>query len=243
MKPRILYFDIETSLMEIYSFYIGNKVSIQPSQIKTQSKIICIAYKWSDEKKVHILSWDNKQDDSKMLKEFNEIAREADFLCAHNGRNFDVREIRAAIALRGLASSWCETPVIDTLSDCRRMFRFKSNRLDAIARSLNLGHKDAMCLQDWIDVNNKCPIALKKMLKYCKKDVTLLEKVHKRLDQYIAPSQQRLMKSGKALPLQCSCGSRNYIKYGTYTYKGVKLQKYLCKDCYKVSMPDKESKL
>lgn len=241
-KPRILYFDIETSLMEVYSFYIGQKVSISPSQIKTPSKIICIAYKWSDENKTHILKWDKNQDDSKMLSKFNKIAKEADFLCGHNGQNFDVKEIRGAIALRGLAETWCETPVIDTLADCRRMFRFKSNRLDAIARSLGIGHKDPMSLQDWIDVNNGSQKALNKMLKYCKKDVILLEKVHKRLDEYVTPNAKRLMKSSKCLGKCTECESKNLIKYGTYTYGGNKLQKYLCKDCHKVNMPEKTTR-
>lgn len=241
-KPRILYFDIETSLMEVYTFYIGNKVSISPGQIKTNSKIICIAYKWSDEKDVKVLKWDKNQDDSKMLERFNKIAKEADFLCAHNGQGFDVKEIRGAIALRGLATSWCETPVIDTLTDCRRMFRFKSNRLDAIARSLGIGHKDPMVLQDWIDVNNGSRKALQKMLKYCKKDVILLEKVHKRLEEYVVPQGKNLMKSSKTLGSCTECKSPNLVKYGTYTYGGNKLQKYLCKDCSKVNMPEKTIK-
>lgn len=244
-EPRILYLDIETSLMEAYTFYIGNKESIQPNQIKKQSKIICIAYKWSDQKQVNILSWDKNQDDSKMLKEFNEIAEEADFLCAHNGMGFDIKEIRGAIALRGLADSWCETPVIDTLQDYRRMFRFKSNRLNAIAQTLGLGQKDPMCMQDWIDVNNKCPKALKKMLKYCKKDVILLEKVHQRLEDYVVPTAKRRMKSGDYRPFMCDCGCRRFVKYGTYSYKkkgerdSTIYQKYMCKECNKVIMPEK----
>lgn len=242
MKPRILYFDIETSLMEVYTHYIGQKVSIQPNQIKTPSKIICIAYKWSDEKHPKVLKWDSKQDDSKMLIKFNKIAKEADFLCAHNGQGFDVKEIRGAIALRGLADSWCETPVIDTLTDCRRMFRFKSNRLNAIAQSLGLGAKDPMCMQDWIDVNNGSKSALYKMLKYCKKDVILLEKVHKRLENYIVPTSKRLMSKSSNLNKCSECKSNNIVKYGTYTYGGNKLQKYLCKDCYKVNMPEKTIK-
>ena len=244
MKPKILYFDIETSLMEIYSFYIGQKVSVQPSQIKTHSKIICIAYKWSDKNKVEILSWDKNQDDTKMLIKFNKIAKEADFLCGHNGKNFDVKELRAAMALRGVKDVWCETPVLDTLTDCRRAFRFKSNKLDAIAKSLGLGHKDPMGLQDWIDVNNKCPKALKKMLKYCKKDVILLEKVHKRLNRYISPSNMSLMRGSVNHNINCcNCGSDTLVKYGTYTYGGAKLQKYLCKFCHKVNMPDRDKKV
>jgi hypothetical protein len=241
---RTLFFDIETSLLEVYTFYIGNKVSIAPSQIKTHSKVICIAYKWSDEKQVHCLNWDAKtQDDSAMLAEFNEIARNADALCAHNGAGFDVKELRAAIALRGLATSWCETPVIDTLRDYRRVFRFKSNRLNAIAQHLGLGHKDEMGLSDWVGVSNSCPKALAKMIKYCKKDVTLLEAVYKRLEKYVPQTEavRRLAHTTKSEVLVCpSCGGNHIIKYGRYMYKKQDFQKYMCKSCYKVIMPEKE---
>lgn len=245
---RVLYFDIETSLMQVYTHYIGNKVSIQPSQIKEHSKIICICYKWSDEKTVHSLHWNKKtQDDSKMLAEFNKIAAEADALCGHNGRGFDVKEIRGAIALRGLADSWCETPCLDTLMDYRRMFRFKSNRLNAIAQHLGLGHKDPMGMQDWIDVSNNSAKALDKMIKYCKKDVKLLEAVHKRLEKYVTPTatETKMRRMGKsAFNGKCpECGGTHFVKYGTYTYKKQDFQKYLCKSCHKVIMPEKEGRI
>jgi predicted PolB exonuclease-like 3'-5' exonuclease len=244
---RVLYFDIETSLMQVYTFYIGNKVSIQPNQIKEQSKIICICYKWSDENKVHELRWDPKtQDDSKMLAKFNKIAAKADALCGHNGRGFDVKEIRGAIALRGLAEAWCETYCIDTLGDYRKMFRFKSNRLNAIAQHLGLGHKDPMGMQDWINVSNNDPKALDKMVKYCKKDVKLLEKVHKRLAKYVTPTmtESKLLRLKKTANIKCKtdgCDSKSFIKYGTYTYKKQNYQRYLCKKCSIVNMPEKDN--
>lgn len=244
-KPRILYFDIETSPMLVWTHYIGHKVSINPQQIWEDKRIICIAYQWSDENKTHILKWNTKtNDDRKMLKDFNKIAKQADLLLGHNGQNFDVKEIRTAIALRGLAESWCETPCLDTLKDCRRSFRFPSNRLDAIARSLGLGHKDSMCFQDWIDVTLGDEKALKKMLKYCKKDVKLLIEVHKRLDYYVPPTMKdvglRRLKDREGFPKSClECEGTEFIKYGRYKYLGQEYQKYLCKSCYKVSMPAK----
>lgn len=238
---RTLYFDIETSPMLVWTHYIGYKVVINPVQIARDTRIICIAYKWSDERKTHCLSWDPKtQDDSKMLAKFNKIAAKADFLCGHNGQDFDVKEIRTAIALRGLANEWCETPVLDTLKDYRKSFRFKSNRLNAVAHSLGLGQKDPMDFTDWIKTANKCPKALAKMIKYCKKDVTLLEKVHKRLDKYTVHDNKKSLKRD-IIPHSCiRCKSKNLIKGGIYRYKEQRYQKYLCKDCFKVNMPEKE---
>lgn len=245
-SPRILYFDIETSLMTVYTHYIGNKVSISYKQIAKPSSIICIAYKWAGDKKVSLLTWDKRKDDRKMLEEFNKIASKADFICGHNAQGFDVKEIRGAIALRGLATAWCETPVIDTLTDCRRAFRFKSNRLDAIARSLGLSRKDPMGMEDWIDLelpvtNRKYKQALNKMTSYNKQDVIVLEDVHKRLDKYTIPTNSRVNLAKQNHGVKCSdCSSLDTIKYGRYTYNKQAYQKYLCKTCSKVLMPERQ---
>lgn len=238
-EPKILVFDIEKMYAKAAVWSTG-KQYVGHNQLLDNSRIICICYKWLGEKKVHSLEWNLKTgNDVPMLKKFNKIAAKADFLLGHNGENFDAKELRTAIACRGLADAWCETPVIDTLKDYRRMFRFDSNRLDALGKKFIGSGKDNMCLQDWIDIDNGCPKAMKKMVKYCKKDVQLLEEVYLKLKPYVVPQNKHMMKSSDRLPHQCSCGSKNYIKYGTYTYKGVCLQKWLCKDCYKVSMPGK----
>lgn len=239
-KPKILAFDIETSPMLVWTHYIGRKVSINPQQIEKDSHIICIGYSWVGSSKIDCIEWDENQDDSKMLIDFNDIAKDADLLLGHNGRNFDVKEIRTHIALRGLADAWCETPCLDTLKDYRRYFRMKSNRLDAIARSLGLGHKDSMCFQDWIDVVKGDDKALQKMVKYCKKDVKLLKDVYKRLDPYIPPSNMSMIEhiDPKYKPEVCyNCGGKDIIKQGIYSYKNIKYQKYLCKSCFKILKP------
>ncbi len=239
-NKRILDFDIETSLMKVYTHYIGNKVSIQPCQIAEESRIICISYKWSDEKKVKNLTWDKNHDDSDMLLEFNEIASKADVVCGHNAMNFDVKEIRSAIALRGLATAWCETPCFDTLREFRRVFRFKSNRLDAIAAQLGVGRKNPMSMQDWIDVSNDKRGALKKMVTYCDQDVKVLCKVRERLTPYVPPTARIANILNAEIrnifpPCKECKGFTRMIKYGFYPYKGQRRQKYMCLSCYKVT--------
>jgi uncharacterized protein YprB with RNaseH-like and TPR domain len=251
-KPiKILYFDIETTPMSVWTHYIGRKVSVNPCQIEKRSKIICICYKYSDEKKVHSLRWNAKnQCDIAMLKKFNKIAAKADLLLGHNGQNFDVKEIRTAMALRDIKEAWCETPCLDTLKDFRRVFRFKSNRLDAIAQELGLGHKDPMVFQDWINTVKGSKKALEKMVKYCKKDVILLEKIHKRLDYHVPPTikennLKKLKQSTILTKVGCkteNCNSKEFIKYGTYKYRGEVHQRYLCKSCYVVNMPTKDNR-
>jgi len=239
----ILIADIETSLMTVYTHYIGNKVSISHKQIKEHSKIISISWKWFKGKGVDALHWkESNHDDTQMLKEFNKVARGADAIVAHNGANFDIKELRGAIAIRGLADSWCETPCIDTLSDYRRMFRFKSNRLDAIAAHIGVARKSPMEMQDWIDVENNVPGALAKMIKYNKQDVVVLEQVYEWLEPYVVPTARtRALKcrNVKLIHPKCDeCGSTHVVKYGLYYTTG--FQKYLCKSCNHILVPDKD---
>lgn len=244
---KILYFDIETSLMEVYTFYTGSKVNIQHQQIKEYSKVITICYSWGHENKVHSLEWDMKKKcDAKLLSDFNKIANEADVIIGHNGDKFDIATLRARIAVLGLESPWCETCSFDTLKDYRRVFRFPSNKLDAIARMLGEGQKNPMSLQDWIDIQNGSDVALKKMVKYCKEDVRLLKRIHRRLDKYVTPTEgnrKRRQMASTAVSECPECGGHHIIKYGHYTYKGQCKQKYMCKDCYKVIMPKDQAGL
>src|SRR6188768_903281 len=86
----LLFFDIETSLLEVYSHYIGSKVSIYHNQIKQDKRVICISYKESGWKRPKTLQWDNG-DDREMLREFQELASKYPVLIGQNGDEFDIK--------------------------------------------------------------------------------------------------------------------------------------------------------
>jgi len=249
-KPKILYFDIETSPILAYTWSTGRDITINPSQVKEHKKVICISYNWSNEsiKKVGRLTWNKKtQCDKKMLSDFNKIANKADLILGHNGKNFDVKELRTAMALRGLKEAWCETPCLDTLQDYRRAFRMPSNRLDALGRQLGLGKKNPTDFQLWIDVVNGDLKALERMGKYCDQDVRLLRQVHERLAAYVPQTQAVLNLKNtdfSGRPRSCKgCENKDvrlWVKFGRYKYKGQDYQKYICKICDTVCMPDKD---
>ena len=93
-KRKRLYFDIETSPNVGLFWSAGYKQNIDYSNIIKERAIICICYKWEDEKETYALTWDSKQDDKKMLIEFIKIANQADELIGHNGDKFDLAWIR-----------------------------------------------------------------------------------------------------------------------------------------------------
>ena len=93
-KRKRLYFDLECSPNIGLFWSAGYKQKIDYSNIIKERAIICICYKWEDEKQVHSLSWDKNQSDKKLLQEFIKVANEADELVGHNGDKFDLPWIR-----------------------------------------------------------------------------------------------------------------------------------------------------
>ena len=86
---RRLFVDIETSPNICFTWRTGRKITLQPESILTERAIICICYKWGDQKTIHALKWNNG-DDTELLKEFAEVAGRADEIVGHNLDRFDM---------------------------------------------------------------------------------------------------------------------------------------------------------
>ncbi len=81
--PKILIYDIETSLVEATLWWTG-KQYVGHNQLRTEPKIITIAYKWAGEDTVTVLNWDKKQSDKKLMKDFLEVYNQADMVIGQN---------------------------------------------------------------------------------------------------------------------------------------------------------------
>lgn len=233
-EPKILLFDIETSPVLAWTFNIGHKVSIGHHQIQKGQRfdIICICYKWANEKKIHSLDWGiNKQDSSKMLQDFSKIAEEADLVIGHNVDKFDIRQVNTQRLLHNQAPiSWPTSE--DTLKQFRKYFYLPSYKLDYISTLLTGSGKDRMEFRDWIDiVEDKDPKALAKMIKYCKKDVQKLNEVWKYAAKYMEPRTHAGIISGVGIHSCPRCAGEDCVRYGYKTLKGGKYQVYQCKSC------------
>ena len=137
---RRLFFDIETSPNIGLFWQAGYKKNIDYSNIIQERAIICICYKWEDEKEVHALTWDSRQNDKKMLQDFIKVANQAVELVGHNGDKFDLAWIRTRCVFHRI-DMFPKYLTIDTLKVARAKFRFNSNKLDYIAEYLGLGNK------------------------------------------------------------------------------------------------------
>lgn len=233
-KRRRLFFDIETSPNIGLFWEAGYKKNITTDNIIRERAIICICYKWEDEKEVYALQWDAKQNDKKMLEQFIAVANTANELVGHNGDKFDLAWIRTRCLFHGI-DMFPTYQTIDTLKVARSKFRFQSNRLNYIAEFLGLGGKIKTEFNLWKDILlNKDKVAMEKMIKYCKKDVSLLEEVYKLLGNHIAPKTHYGVVFGYDRGTCPECGSDDLIKNNrVVTATGLTRIQYKCKTCNK----------
>ena len=231
---RRLFFDIETSPNIGLFWQAGYKKNIDHSNIIQERAIICICYKWEDEKQVHSLQWDARQNDKKMLLEFIQVANQAVELVGHNGDKFDLAWIRTRCVFHRI-DMFPKYSTIDTLKVARSKFRFNSNKLDYIAEYLGLGNKIKTEYGLWKDILlKKDKVAMQNMVTYCKKDVTLLEDVFKILNNHIEPKAHYGVLANQLRSSCPECGSDDLRKQGMMpTISGLLKQRYQCKTCKK----------
>ena len=226
-----LFFDIETS-PNIGTFWqSGYKISIPPENILVERAIICICYKWEGSPKIYSLVWDNG-DDKQVLIDFAKVAAEADEIVGHNIDRFDL----TWVSTRNLMHDLPPVPqykTADTLKMVRRHFRFNSNKLDYIASKLLKEKKIETTYGLWMDVAiKKKPAALKKMVKYCKKDVDLTERVWSCVTIYDTQKTHAGVFAGLPRWTCASCASDDVIVSKTkVTPKGIVQKQMLCKKC------------
>jgi DNA polymerase elongation subunit (family B) len=230
-----LFFDIETSYYDVRMWDIGWNLTANPEQIISQKKVICISYKWQYEDKVHTLTWDNNQNEKKMLEAFIKVMAKADELVGHNIDQFDIKVLRT----RCIANNVLMYPTYRTLDTCkkaRQYFANASNKLDYLGKFLNVGKKlDHSGLQMWIDVvEKKCKKALKKMVSYCEQDVILNQDVYEVMSPYMYHNTNFAVLTG-GHKWECpECASDNIEMYHTYTTAmGVVRRNMKCNDCKK----------
>ncbi len=228
-----LFFDIETSYNTVASFSIGYNLSLNYQNILKERAIICICYKYAGESKVHSLKWDDG-DDEQMLAEFIKVLDDADEIIGHNSDKFDIKWLRTRCLYHRIPM-FPTYQSVDTLKLARE-FNLNSKRLDYIGQFLGVGKKmETGGLDLWKNiVERNDPKAMDLMVKYCKQDVNLLEKVFNEINPYSKSKTHVGMILGGD---KCSCpncgGDRSINRGFRYLASGTKRRVMRCMDCGK----------
>jgi DNA polymerase elongation subunit (family B) len=226
-RPKLLFLDIETSLLTAYTFGIRDQ-HIQHSAIANDRDgrlIHMVGLKWKGKRPEVLTEWDHGFEG--MMAKTREAIIEADAVVTYNGARFDIPKIRGACVLAGLDPPPQPTQI--DLFKTARGLGFVSSKLDYVADRLGLGSKikhDGFSM--WVDVFNGCPKARAKMARYCAGDVNLTEKVYDKLRPYINdhPHLAEVKRD------QCgACGSSRLVSQGTRRTKAFVYQRLQCQCC------------
>jgi hypothetical protein len=235
-KPKILFYDIETTPLQAWVWRPGKQV-VRHGQLvggMESYEIICIGYAWLHSSESGCLTWDYKtQNSKKMIQQFTKMCDEADLIIGKNNRRFDDKHLNTLRLLHGLPGRPDLLSKVDDLeSQIRRHFYLPSYTLDYVSKLFGFGGKTSMSFQDWIDImekNANGEKSFRKMVSYCKKDVQDTKKLWKALESHITPKFNHSVHTGKSV---CKvCGSDNIRPNGsTRSPAGVKYVKYYCND-------------
>lgn len=234
-KAKVLLYDIETAPNLIHTWGIYEQTALE---VVRPWYILCFAYKWLDEATTHVVSLPDfekaykkdPENDFFVVNRLYELFNEADIIIAHNGNNFDQKKVSARFLVHGF-----DPPTyyrqIDTLKEARKHFKFDSNKLNDLGVALDLGEKvQTGGYGLWKNVMAGDESAWKKMKKYNKQDVVLLEQIYKVLRPWIANHPNISVLNG--LMDGCpKCGSFRMQKRGIRNNKTTAYQEYQCQSC------------
>jgi hypothetical protein len=238
---RRLFLDIETSPC-IGSFWRpGYNLRLTNDNIEIQARIITAAYKWQGDPEVRTLAWKGptlRESDKHIIEEIVPIMNASDEIVAHYGDGFDVPWIRTRALYHGIVTGIWKT--VDTHAWAKKHFLLPTNKLDDIAKYLEIGSKLHTEYELWRLITfHADKMSLDKMVEYNKHDVELLEKVWEKLQAYAPPPTHLGVHEGREKFTCPECGGepKKRQRPMTSTTGTVKHQMYchICPRYYVIS--------
>lgn len=234
-KPKILFWDIETSLLTGKTFKIWDTNILDLTE---DWFLLSISYRWGHEKKTHVKALCDfkgyKQGNDKeelLVKEMWKLIDEASIIVHHNGNKFDLKKARAKFLEFGLPP---HSPVqtIDTLLVARREFGFTSNKLADLGKKLGIGKKTPHTgLRLWLECMEGDKKAWNLMKKYSKQDTILLYDLYQKLIPWMTNTTNLGILVEDGTPICPKCGHNYLVKRGFSTTNAGKYQRMRCKKC------------
>ena len=185
---RVMIYDIETSRVTAKIWSTG-KQYINHKQLKSETTIISISWKWLGEDKIHALTWDKDHCDKEMMTEFLVEYNSADMLIGQNSDNFDNKLINAR-AMKHRLDVNVHIKSFDILKQTRRLFRLPSYSMDYVTKYLGVTHKqthEGILMWDMIEEGTPTEQAeyLQKMVDYNVGDIVATEAMYVTLRKYM----------------------------------------------------------
>ena len=234
-KPKLLFYDIETSLAKSYHFQQW-KVNLSQKQKIQESHLLSHAWAWGDgEVTGSILTREEilDHDPERLVLEAWALFDNADIIVAHYGKKFDIPKMNGYFLKYGLQPP-SPFKVVDTKEISSKKFLLPFNSLEYLAKALGVQQKiDNSGIQLWIDCDHGKQESLDEMLAYNIGDVEALRDVYNRLITWDNNGVNMALYNDEHEALCTHCGSDNIVPLdGKYTYTAQrKYSLYRCNSC------------
>lgn len=229
---KILSIDIETAPNTAHVWGLF-KQTIAVNQILDTGRVMCFAARWLHKADGPILFRSEKRHGHEAtIRAAHRLLDEADAVLSFNGEKFDLPTLNREFLKYGLAPP-APYRHIDLLKIAKRRFRFASNKLDHLARELDLPRKVSHRGHDlWIACMNGEKDAWREMEEYNKQDVVVLEELYYRLLPWIDTHPNCALYREPGDELICTnCGSDDVHQRGVQHNKTHSYTRYQCNDC------------
>lgn len=231
-SPKVILIDIET--LPNVGFCWGKYEQNILAYVK-EWELASFAWKELGRGKVEAIARPDFKDptDVSLVKEVRKIIDTADVLIGHNIDGFDSPMLRVKFVSQGMQPTSYKT--VDTLKISKSQFRFNSNKLDDLAKTLKIGRKiQTNGFELWQRCIKGDAKAWVQMAKYNKHDVVLLEKVYQRLRSWYPSHPNFALYSGEGDNPECpTCESLNVIRRGFIVMVHRRSARFQCKKCGK----------
>lgn len=236
LAPKILLLDIETApiLGNVWSLW---KQNVGLNQIKNDWYILSFCAKWLGENKI-IYHDQSKvrdvEDDQLLLVKLHALLDEADYVVAHNGKNFDVKKINARLITKGFMP-YSPITVIDTLLEVRKVANFTSNKLEwltgVLCQEKKLKHGKFPGFELWKECLRGNPKAWREMRLYNIQDVVSLEELYLKLRPWMEGHPNVATQLHPDTPTCPKCGSDHLNAKGYRYTVACQYVRYQCQAC------------
>jgi hypothetical protein len=229
MSPKVLLYDVECAPVVAHVWGLRD-LNVGINQVVADPYVLGVGHKWYGGAPARYLSV-NKLGRQTMLERTWALFDEADVVVGYNHIGFDNKWMNGEFAREGLTPP---SPYknIDLLKVARANFRFPSFKLQYVSTALGLEGKLSTGGHDlWIRTMAGDPAADRKMARYCKQDVELLEPLLDKLRPWVGNAVNFALWSEQGAELACQkCGASEFLRPKGMAYTATRAYKqWWCK--------------
>jgi uncharacterized protein YprB with RNaseH-like and TPR domain len=199
VDSKVMVYDIETSRIPATVWNTG-KQYISHTQLRGETTIISIAWKWVGKDRVHHLTWDNNHCDKEMMFKFLKHYNSASLVIGQNNNSFDNKLINTRAAKHKLfVDRYVKS--FDIYRMAKRYFRLPSYSMAYMAKYFGLTLKqshEGIHMWEMIEYGTKKEQKeyLGKMVDYNKGDIVTTEELYMTLKPYFAAVTNKAVSMG-----------------------------------------------